>query len=156
MDFTVDLTQTPPRSPRVRLGGYVILARAIDKCRATLIGKNGGYNFNSPLDQELFRFKGVAAAAFRQAVASGLGDAALVEWLNRHGTPRSAAEIAQWSDQQERASLLDNPQWREFFIAECIRLGLDPERTTRFDRLEADDRDHFTRNVRRRSPDDRD
>ena len=26
-----NLTQRPPRSPRVRLGGYVILARVLDK-----------------------------------------------------------------------------------------------------------------------------
>ncbi len=32
---TPDLTQFPPRSPRVRLGGYVILPRMLDKGRAT-------------------------------------------------------------------------------------------------------------------------
>ena len=36
-----DLTQRPPRSPRVRLGGYVILARILDKGRATLANKAG-------------------------------------------------------------------------------------------------------------------
>ena len=30
-----DLTQRPPRSPRVRLGGFVILPRMLDKGRAT-------------------------------------------------------------------------------------------------------------------------
>jgi len=34
-----DLTQRPPRSPRVRLGGYVILPRMLDKGRATINGK---------------------------------------------------------------------------------------------------------------------
>ena len=33
-----DLTQHPPRSPRGRLGGYVILPRCLDKGRATLAG----------------------------------------------------------------------------------------------------------------------
>jgi hypothetical protein len=36
-----DLTREPPRSPRVRLGGYVIMARMIDKGRATINGTNG-------------------------------------------------------------------------------------------------------------------
>ena len=33
---TPDLTQFPPRSPRVRLGGYAILPRMLDKGRATV------------------------------------------------------------------------------------------------------------------------
>jgi hypothetical protein len=40
-----DLTQRPPRSFRVRLGGFVILARMLDKGRATLAEKNGEYNY---------------------------------------------------------------------------------------------------------------
>ena len=34
MNYTFpNLTEHPPRSPRVRLGGYVILPRCLDKCR---------------------------------------------------------------------------------------------------------------------------
>ncbi|MEO7677968.1 MAG: DUF5069 domain-containing protein, partial [Verrucomicrobiota bacterium] len=40
-----DLTQRPPRSPRVRLGGYVLLPRILDKGRALLAGKLGEYHF---------------------------------------------------------------------------------------------------------------
>ena len=36
-----DLTQRPPRSPRVRLGGYVLLPRLLDKGRAALAGTLG-------------------------------------------------------------------------------------------------------------------
>ncbi len=35
----MDLTQRPPRSPRVRLGGFVILPRMLDKGRPLLMGK---------------------------------------------------------------------------------------------------------------------
>ena len=48
---TPDLTKQPPRSPRVRLGGYVILPRMLDKGRATLAGKHGEYHYACPLDQ---------------------------------------------------------------------------------------------------------
>jgi hypothetical protein len=41
----IDLTQRPPRSVRVRLGRYIILPRLLDKCRATLAGKNGEYHY---------------------------------------------------------------------------------------------------------------
>jgi hypothetical protein len=42
-----NLTQRPPRSPRVRLGGYVLLARLLDKGRAELAGTAGEYKFKS-------------------------------------------------------------------------------------------------------------
>jgi hypothetical protein len=32
-----------PRSPRETLGGYVLAARAVDKCRAVLAGRQGEY-----------------------------------------------------------------------------------------------------------------
>lgn len=41
-----NLTQRPPRSPRVRLGGYVILARILDKGRAGLASLAGEYKYN--------------------------------------------------------------------------------------------------------------
>src|SRR3981189_2111020 len=55
---TTDLTQRPPRSFHVRLGGFVILPRMLNKGRATLVKKNGEYNYNSPTDQHLVRFLG--------------------------------------------------------------------------------------------------
>src|SRR4029077_20935443 len=45
-----DLTKEPPRSPKTRVGGYVILGRTIDKCRALLWGNIGEYHFDCPLD----------------------------------------------------------------------------------------------------------
>ena len=47
-----DLTQRPPRSPRCRLGGYVILPRMLDKGRATVVGRNGEYLAWFPTDLE--------------------------------------------------------------------------------------------------------
>jgi hypothetical protein len=36
LNHAPNLTQRPPRSPRVRLGGYVVLARILDKGRAEI------------------------------------------------------------------------------------------------------------------------
>ena len=55
---TPDLTKQPPRSPRVRLGGYVILPRMLDKGRATIAGKNGEYHYACPLDKQIPRICG--------------------------------------------------------------------------------------------------
>ncbi len=76
-----DLTQRPPRSPRVRLGGYALLPRALDKCRATLAGQNGEYHYDCPLDQHFFNFTGVNAEALKAEVAKGKGDGELLEWV---------------------------------------------------------------------------
>jgi hypothetical protein len=54
-----DLTKQPPRSPRVRLGGYVILPRMLDKGRATVAGKHGEYRYACPLDGRFLEFAGI-------------------------------------------------------------------------------------------------
>ena len=60
-----DLTQRPPRSPRTRLGGYVLLPRMLDKGRATLAGTNGEYHYNCPLDQHVIKFIGFTPMTIR-------------------------------------------------------------------------------------------
>ena len=103
-----DLTKQPPRSARVRLGGYVILARMLDKGRATLAGKNGEYNY------ALNPFKDVAVALFQPpAPFSGLQD----RCRQIRGTAknkRTDPEIAAWSDFAERRVPTD-AESRSFF-----------------------------------------
>src|SRR5260370_8229999 len=90
----IDLTQRPPRSFRVRLGNYVILARMLDKGRATLAKKNGEYNYNSGTDQHLVRFLGFDPEALLKELATGKGDGAILEWVQSHSkTPRAPWEI---------------------------------------------------------------
>jgi hypothetical protein len=96
--FFIDLTQRPPRSFRVRLGNYVVLARMLDKGRATLAGKNGEYIYNSPTDQRLVQFLGFDPDALLKELATGKGDGEILEWVQAHSkTPRSAWEIEAWS-----------------------------------------------------------
>ena len=63
-----DLTQRPPRSPRVRLGGYAILPRLLDKGRALIAGKNGEYIYACPMDQHFLEFAGVNPEALKKQV----------------------------------------------------------------------------------------
>jgi hypothetical protein len=98
-----DLTQRPPRSPRCRLGGYVILPRILDKGRAKLAGKNGEYNYNSPTDQHFVRFLGVDLEALAKELASGKADGEILEWIQAHAkTPRAPWEIEVWSAYMEK------------------------------------------------------
>src|SRR6187397_2814348 len=63
-----------PRSPRATLAGYVLAARAVDKCRAVLLDWHGGYHSNCPLDQRWLNFAGIDYGDFRSLVATGATD----------------------------------------------------------------------------------
>jgi len=143
MNTAKNLAQEAPRSPRVRIGGYALLARMADKGRATLNGTAGEYHFDCPVDNLLFSFKGVKGAEVKPLLASGANDTQIAAWLDAHGTPRTAAEIRAWSDSVEATRPYDHPEQRDWFAGECARLGLKPETTTLFGYLEADDRDSF-------------
>jgi hypothetical protein len=138
-----DLTVEAPRSPRIRLGGYVILGRTIDKCHALLAGKIGEYHFDCPLDNVLFGFKGVSGPDFKNEIEKGATDEGMIQWLNTHGSVKSPEEIKQWADGVEGFSLVNDPEKKDFFISECTKLGLDPFKSTLFDWLEADDKATF-------------
>jgi Domain of unknown function (DUF5069) len=135
-----DLRKQPPRSPRVKLGGFVLFPRILDKCRATLAGCNGEYNFNCPLDERFFAFAGVQAQAFKKQVATGKGDWEMWLWLQRHSTTKPGpAQIATWSAWQEQRAP-DNLDGREHFSEIHKQCG--PHRedvATWFDLLDLDD-----------------
>jgi hypothetical protein len=99
LDHAPDLTQRPPRSPRVRLGGYAILPRMLDKGRATIAGKNGEYHFNCPLDKRFLDFAGVSAEAIKKLLAAGKGDGEVLAWIEKNAKNKhTAVEIKAWSD----------------------------------------------------------
>lgn len=138
-----DLTKQPPHSPRERLGDFVIARRTIDKCRASLNGTLGDYHYDCPLDNMLFSFKGINGEQFKQAVQSAKTYEEVEAWLETNGILKTPVQIKEWSDEMEAASLRNDPDKREYFTKECTKLGLDPETTTTFDWLEADDRATF-------------
>jgi hypothetical protein len=99
----IDLTERPPRSFRVRLGNYVILARMLDKGRAALAKKNGEYKYNSATDQRLVQFLGLDPDAMLKELAAGKGDGEMLEWVQSHSkTPRAPWEIEAWSAFMEK------------------------------------------------------
>ncbi|PYL44342.1 MAG: hypothetical protein DMF42_01450 [Verrucomicrobia bacterium] len=135
-----DLRKEAPRSPRIRVGGYAILGRTIDKCRALVAGNIGEYHFDCPLDNMLFGFKVVEGDDFKAQIEQGASDQEMVEWLNQSGEKKTPAQIMRWSEKMEASSLYDNLEKWDFFVEECNKLGLDPSKTTTFDWLEVDDR----------------
>jgi hypothetical protein len=138
-----DLTKQAPSSPRVRIGGFVIAKRTIDKCRASLTGKLGDYHYDCPLDNVLFGFKEINGEQFKAAVQAAKTYEEVGEWLLTHGANKTPEEIKVWSDKVEANSLYNDPEKRAYFVENCTKLGLKPETSTTFDWLEADDRASF-------------
>src|SRR5438105_7321924 len=135
-----DLIKEAPRSPRIRVGGYAILGRTLDKCRALVAGNIGEYHFDCPLDNTLFGFKGVKGDDFKAQIENGASDEQMVEWLNSNGEKKTPDEIKRWGEKVEADSLYNDPEKRDFFSEGCRKLGLDPTKTTTFTWLEADDK----------------
>ena len=122
-----DLTQHPPRSPRVRLGGYSLLPRLLDKGRAAIGGKNGEYHYACPNDQQFLEFTGISPDALKAELQKGKGDWEILEWINITARfKRSEAEIQSWSDAADKRAP-NNPDGRDYFNAEHKRLA--PNRT---------------------------
>ena len=122
--YFIDLTQRPPRSFRVRLGNYVVLARMLDKGRATLAKKNGEYVYNSATDQRLVQFLGFDPDALLKELATGKGDGKILEWVQAHSkTPRSPWEIEAWSAYMDKRAPDSDAETLAFFAEHLGKLS---------------------------------
>ncbi|HEY0947481.1 MAG TPA: DUF5069 domain-containing protein [Opitutaceae bacterium] len=141
-----DLTQRPPRSCYVRLGGYVILPRFIDKVRAAGAGKLGDY-YDGPdgMNGQFLRFVGITHAALKRVIAKGGGDADILAWIEAHAKfKRQPWEIAAWSEFQARRPVDSDSETLEDFAESMRRLHPNREDIkTRFDFLDLDDHCSF-------------
>ena len=112
-----DLTQRPPRSPRSRLGGYVLLPRMLDKGRATIAGKNGEYHYNCPLDKRFVSFAGIDPEKLLAELKKGKGDGEILEWIEANAKNKRAPwEIQQWSDYMDRRGPDSDVETFQFFV----------------------------------------
>ena len=108
-----DLTKENPRSSRELLGGYVHLARMIDKARAREAGINGPYIYPCPLDKNLLAFLEVTEQDFAYAAKSRTDDL-ILDWLAVHGRPRSKKQIEIWNKQMLERGPDDEAKWAYF------------------------------------------
>lgn len=116
-----------PRSPRETLAGYVLAARALDKCRAVLVGWQGEYHSNCPLDQRWLKFAEIDYNAYKSFVATGATDDEVAAWVGEHAKKRSRADIVVWNNQLRDQRLSDLPlqlqEYMEDYIASNIPRG---------------------------------
>lgn len=145
MSIAKDLTKEAPRSPRLRIGGYAILGRTLDKGRALIAGNIGEYHFDCPLDNMLFGFKEVKGGDVKKLLESNASDQDVVAWLDGHGAKKSAAEIEAWGDEVQAYKPYEDPEKKEWFADVCKDVNIDPAQSTLFDFLEADDKKTFAK-----------
>lgn len=105
----LDLTQSPPRSPYAELGGLYMLARTIDKIRATLPGGNLGSYQIVGFSQRLFERLGIAEDDLRAVVALAAGDDEVAAWVRKHSDPSAYANINAALEQPTVGQRLDRP-----------------------------------------------
>lgn len=124
---TLDLNTEFPRSPRQLLAGYVIAARALDKCRAVIAGTQGEYHFACPLDNIFFDFTGIKADEFKEFVACGAGDDAVGAWIEENSQVKERCDLIQWNNDLRYKRISEMPvdlqEFLETYIPEFVPAG---------------------------------
>ncbi|MCG8598611.1 MAG: DUF5069 domain-containing protein [Verrucomicrobiales bacterium] len=115
-----DLSRTYPRSPRETLGGYVVAARTLDKCRAEVAGTLGEYHFDCPLDNLLFDFTGITADQLREKVSSGATDEEIGNWLRDTSKVKEKREVIKWNNDLRYKRISEMPIELQEFLEEYI------------------------------------
>jgi hypothetical protein len=123
-----DLRTEPPRSPRETLGGYVIAARVLDKCRALLNGTNGEYQFNGFMDTMFFTFSGINADDFKAFVATGASDDEVGEWIRQHAKQKDRLDVVTWNNACRYKTIRDMPDSFQAFMEGYIAQHLPKHR----------------------------
>jgi len=119
-NLTKDLLQDFPRSPRETIARYVIAARTLDKCRATLMGTAGEYHFDCPLDNFFFGFAGISANEFKDFVSTGASDEEVAAWIGQKAKKRQRIEIIKWNNEWRYKRLSEMPDAIQEFMEDYI------------------------------------
>ncbi len=118
---TTDLTNNFPRSPRdTSIAGYVIAARALDKCRAVLNETAGEYHTGCPLDQFWLDFTEIKFKAFRNFVATGADDEAVSAWIIEQTPKIKRRQIIAWNNKMRDLQISKLPIKIQEFLEEYI------------------------------------
>jgi hypothetical protein len=115
-----DLTKDFPRRPRETLAGYVLAARAVDKCRSTLVGRGGDFHFDCPLDNIFLGFAGIKGDALKEVVATGADDAVIADWISKNATQRPRIEIIKWNNEWRGKRLCELPDGLQEFMEDYV------------------------------------
>ncbi|MBV9719129.1 MAG: DUF5069 domain-containing protein [Candidatus Eremiobacteraeota bacterium] len=137
----LDLTKRPPRSPRELLPGLDVLmmARTVDKLRATLPGGNIGEYQITGFSSSLLNALEIPEASLRAAIARARSDDDVSAWIRSRTKPERYAEINAKLENRRIAERLDDPE----FVARYPVAKRLPAHNSRLDLLIADDAETF-------------
>ena len=117
-----DLRKEAPRSPREVLGGYVILARCLDKGRADLLGINGEYNYwYCSLCAQLEEFTGVDHAVMKEFIATGATDDEVGEWFKAQSKIKDPMDVIRWNNKMRGMRLSEMSDEGQEYLEKYIR-----------------------------------
>lgn len=121
----MDLTKEYPRSVRDTWLGVVQLGRALDKGKAKAQGKLGEYNFDCPMDQDVFEFLGMNGDDFLRVIKNAKDDTEIEAYARGFVERKSPEEIERWNEE----FLKEGPseRSREYFLN--LRNQVAPDRT---------------------------
>lgn len=141
----LDLRVHPPRAPREKLGGLFMLARTIDKLRATLPGGDlGAYHVFYGLSKDLAGGLGIDLQQLAAVVHDAETEAEVVTWVQAHSDPATYGAINRALEQRTQATIPLDSQTR---FASKYDPALRERYDNLFDLVEADDRHLFGRPV---------
>ena len=134
----LDLTVRPPRGPRALLGGFPMLARTIDRARASLPGGNLGryISISRGLSATMLAELEIAPDDFVAAVAAAENDDGVLAWLEQRA-PR--AKIAAAAERVTASRLSEIPAAHRPFVESLYPADLFATCETSFELLERDD-----------------
>jgi Domain of unknown function (DUF5069) len=139
----LDLTQRPPRSPRLLLPDLdlLMIARTVDKVRASLPGgKLGEYRIDG-FSSYLLKKLGIQEKALRDAVASAASEEEVADWVRENSDPSTYRAINVKFEEMKLGDRFDDAEWMARYP---LAKGLPPE-TSRLDFLVMDDKAAFER-----------
>jgi Domain of unknown function (DUF5069) len=119
---------TFPRRGREMLGGYLWLARVLDKARAKANQTQDGYIYPCPMDRAVMSRWCINPSEFTAGLTEHQSDDSMLEWLGTRVTPDRMQAANAWvlqqtysldrQDAEERVSGATSPglNWRELGI----------------------------------------
>lgn len=137
----LDLTRRPPRSPRLLLGDLdlLMIARTVDKLRATLPGGNLGEYRIDGFSSRLLEKLGITEDALRAVVARAKDDAEVAEWIRSNTDPSKYEALNVAFEELKVSGRLNDPEWMARYPHAA---AVDPE-MARIDFLALDDARSF-------------
>lgn len=117
----------------------LMMARTIDKLRASLPGGNLGSYQVPGMSTRLLTALGISQDALRDAVAAANSDGDVVAWIRRNSDPAGYAQINAALEARTVRDRIDDPA----FVAKYPNAKTLPLETPLLDLLIADDREAF-------------